>query len=292
MVEEKQFSLPHGRGQIAAKHWFKDQSGPSILAVHGWLDNAATFDRCFPELTGHPIFAIDLAGHGKSSHRAAGMRYHNAEFLDDLLAVMDEISPSEPIILLGHSLGAGLLMLMAALFPQRVSKLVLIEGLGPIASDPTDIVSLTRDALLRYQQLSMSVRPIESIEVATKARMQGMTGALSREAAELLLQRGINQCDDGSYVWSTDKRLRLPSLMRYSEQQVVSFIQAIAAPTLLIMGDTGMLAMAASSPQYAARINHFKDLQQVSLSGGHHLHLDESPRQVALAINAFLGSKA
>ncbi|MDZ4298061.1 MAG: alpha/beta hydrolase [Moraxellaceae bacterium] len=292
MVEVITFTLPHGRGQIAAKHWFKDQSGMPILAVHGWLDNAATFDRCFPDIKGHPIYAMDLAGHGLSSHRAAGMRYHNAEFLDDILAVMDVISPTEPIILLGHSLGAGLLMLMAALFPQRVSKLVLIEGLGPLSANPADIVSQTRDAMLRYQQLSTDVRPIKSIEVATQARMQGMTGALSRDAAQLLLQRGIRQQDDGSYVWSTDKRLRLPSLMRFSEEQVVSFIQAITAPALLIMGDKGMLAMAASSPQYAARIGFFKSLQQVNLSGGHHLHLDESPRQVAQAINAFLDSKA
>ncbi len=290
VAREHVFQLPNNRGEIAARVWHEQAAGTPVLAVHGWLDNAATFDACLPFIQGHPIYAIDLPGHGLSSHRPPSMRYHNADFLDDLLAVLDSISPEQPCILLGHSLGAGLLMLLAGICPERVSRLVLIEGLGPLASNPADYVTQTRDALLRYQTLTPDVRPIESVEAATLARMQGMTGALSRDAAERLLTRGMRQRADGRYVWSTDKRLRLPSLMRFSEPQIVACIQAIAAPTLLIMAESGMLPLASASADYAARISHFKQLTQVTLPGGHHLHLDESPRQVAEVVSTFLSA--
>lgn len=289
-------SLPQSRGELAVKHWpasrtdARKQTTAPILAVHGWMDNAGTFDDLAPMLSDYDLHAVDLAGHGLSDPRPAGMRYHNADFLDDLYAAMQHIAGHNgPIILLGHSLGAGLLMLLAGIFPERVQALIIIDGLGPIAADPNDYATDTRAALENFAAYSPRRRPIADRQQAIMLRRQGVAGQLSERASQLLCERALAQDGDGQWYWRTDKRLRLNSLMRYSEEQVLACIKAINAPSLLISGSDGLpTQLGKQRPRYLERLGYFQQLQQVSLSGGHHLHLDECPEQVAASITAFL----
>lgn len=290
-MSDYRIALPLGRGDLAVKTWHDAsiQAVP-ILAVHGWMDNAGTFNRLAPMLKGHRIHALDLAGHGLSDPRPDGMRYHNADFLDDIYAAMQHIAPNNgPLILLGHSLGAGLLMLLAGIFPERIQALIMIDGLGPISADPSNYATDTRTALEGLMSYSPSRKPIVSVEQAVAARRQGITGMLSESASRDLCERALIETEAGELRWRTDKRLRLNSLMRFSEEQVLACIEAITAPCLLVTGDAGLpKQLGKNKPRYAARLSHFGRLEQVNLSGGHHLHLDDCPEQVADAINAFL----
>lgn len=290
-MSDYRIALPLGRGDLAVKTWHDAsiQAVP-ILAVHGWMDNAGTFNRLAPMLKGHRIHALDLAGHGLSDPRPDGMRYHNADFLDDIYAAMQHIAPNNgPLILLGHSLGAGLLMLLAGIFPERIQALIMIDGLGPISADPSNYATDTRTALEGLMSYSPSRRPIATVEQAVAARRQGITGLLSESASRDLCERALIETEAGELRWRTDKRLRLNSLMRFSEEQVLACIEAITAPCLLVTGDAGLpKQLGKNKPRYAARLSHFGRLEQVNLSGGHHLHLDDCPEQVADAINAFL----
>jgi pimeloyl-ACP methyl ester carboxylesterase len=288
-MSDYRIALPLGRGELAVKTWHDGQGIP-VIAVHGWMDNAGTFNYLAPLLSGHAIHALDLPGHGFSDPRPAGMRYHNADFLDDLYAAMQHIAPNDgPLILLGHSLGAGLLLLLAGIFPERIKALVMIDGLGPIAAEPANYATDTRAALENLLAYSPRRKPISSVEQAVQARRQGITGMLSERASSALCERALLNDEVGELSWRTDKRLRLSSLMRYSEEQVLACIAAITAPCLLVTGDEGLPnQLGKHKPRYAERLLHFKQLQQVSLPGGHHLHLDECPEQVAEIINAFL----
>lgn len=277
--------LMTSRGHYALRHWHAGAGGVPVLAVHGWLDNAATFDRLAPLLHDAPLHAVDLPGHGFSDPRPAGMRYHNADFLDDLVAVLDGLFPDTPVTLLGHSLGAGLCLMIAALFPERVHKLVLLEGLGPVAANPEDYLAQTREAVLALPAQASARKPVASLEVAVQARRRGMTGPLSESAARLLCTRSLETGADGQLYWRSDKRLRLPSLIRYQEAQVRACIAAIRVPTLVICGEQGLPQ---ASAQYRERLAHFVQAQVVTLPGGHHLHLDESPDAVAAVVRAFL----
>lgn len=285
LAEERIIELPFGRGVIAAKLWHADAPGTPILAVHGWLDNAATFDRLAPLMPGQPIWAVDLAGHGLSSHRPDGYRYHNLDYLDDLVLVLD-ILGLDSVVLLGHSLGAGLSLMLAALFPERVARLLLIEGFGPLSSAPSDWTPKTRRAIDQLRQYRPQRRFLTDEDTAIKARMNGMTGPLSRESAELLCVRGIEHTPKG-LLWRTDKRLRLDSLMRFHEEQVLAAITAIRSPTLLIRAEH--MAAFFNVETYQARLAAHHWLQVVTLPGGHHLHLEESPEAVAAALIAFSG---
>ena len=107
-----------------------------MLALHGWLDNAASFVPLAPHLSGIDLVAPDLPGHGRSAHLPAGADYSFAGAVHAVLDVADALG-WERFALLGHSMGAGIGSLMAAACPQRDrTRCVAIEALGALAEAP------------------------------------------------------------------------------------------------------------------------------------------------------------
>lgn len=277
---ERKFSI-QGR-TIAARCWH-DPALPPLLALHGWLDNAATFDRLAPLLPDYHIVAMDFAGHGLSDHRTPGIRYHFVDHVDDVLAVADQAGWPR-FTLMGHSMGAGVSTLFAAALPERLEKLVLIEGFGPFTGTPEDAPAILRGALLQKQTFDKPPRVIADLALAVRARMQGLV-PVSEAAARILCERGV-EAVEGGYVWRTDRRLRLDSPIRLTEAQVCQYLAAIETPTLLVMAEQGLPF---NRPDYEARLQSHRHLTSVGLPGGHHLHLDGDVDAVAEAVASFLG---
>ena len=111
---------------IAAKAWGDSTAAP-VIALHGWLDNAATFNRLAPLLKSVRLIALDLMGHGYSHHRPASMPYYIWDNVLDVLGVAEQLG-LERFDLLGHSMGASIAMLIAGAYPEKVRQLVLIDG--------------------------------------------------------------------------------------------------------------------------------------------------------------------
>lgn len=132
-TEELVVDLPSGL-KLAAKGWGPPE-GPKVLALHGWLDNAASFDTLAPLLPGIRLVALDLAGHGLSQHRHPTAGYEFVEWVPDVLWAATALG-WDRFAILGHSLGAGIAPLVAAAAPDRLDRLVLLDGLGP-PSPPT-----------------------------------------------------------------------------------------------------------------------------------------------------------
>ena len=86
--EETEFEI-FGR-KMTAKLW-GNPAGYPTLAIHGWLDNAGTFDRLAPLLSELNIIALDLAGHGKSDHRAPGVQYHHGDYVLDIMSLVETL---------------------------------------------------------------------------------------------------------------------------------------------------------------------------------------------------------
>lgn len=277
--QEKHFTV-RGR-RIAAKCWH-DANKPPLLALHGWLDNANTFDRVAPLLSAYHIVALDFAGHGHSDPLSAGVRYGFLDNVDDVYAVVRQLG-WERFFLMGHSMGAGVSVCLSGACPELVEKLVLIEGFGPLSATPEEGPALLRTALDEWAGFQDGPRVFQSLALASKARQGGMS-PLSEAAADILCERGVKAVADG-FVWATDKRLRLRSPARLTEPQVLSLIAAITAPTLLLRGENGLPF---DRGQYRARLDAHRQLATVTLPGRHHLHLDESPEAVAEAVRHFL----
>lgn len=270
---------------IAARCWH-DASLPPLLALHGWQDNAATFDRLAPLLSNFHIVAMDFAGHGVSDWRAEGMRYHTMDHVDDVLAVVNQLGWDQ-CALMGHSMGAGIGALLAGAMPERVSQLVMIDGLGPYAGQAEEAPSILREALLEWQAFEpRPERVFPNREAAVLARQQGFT-PLSTEAAAILCSRSLKDVA-GGLAWTMDRRVRHHSALRLTEAQVQAFLAAIAADVLVIRAEQGF----PFDPVVAeARLAALKRLTLRQVQGGHHVHLDDNPEAVAALINAFLQSE-
>ena len=133
--------------RLAALAW-GPADGLPLLAVHGWLDNAASFARLAPLLPGVRLVAVDLPGHGLSEHRPPGAAYHFIDWAVDLAAAGEALG-WERYVLLGHSMGAGVVSLLAGALPERVVALALIEGLGPMACEADEAPARLAKAILR-----------------------------------------------------------------------------------------------------------------------------------------------
>jgi pimeloyl-ACP methyl ester carboxylesterase len=275
---EIELQLPHLR--LAGLAWGRP-GGTRVLAVHGWLDNAATFTALAPLLDDVELVAIDLPGHGHSDHRAPGAYYHYVDYLGDVLGAADALG-WERFTLLGHSLGAAIASVLAAAAPQRVDAAWLIEGLGPIATPAGKSLALLRQALQDREAIgAKSLRVFDRLEEAIAARMQA--NGLSEAAARELVERGT-RCREGGWTWSSDPRLTLTSAIRLTEEQVLAYVAGIECPTLLVLADPAPPYFNAALVE--ARCAAVPTIERIVLPGSHHLHL-EDPAPVAAAIAAF-----
>ena len=274
--EEKRFNA--WGLSLAARFW--PGEGVPIVAVHGWLDNANSFEPLAQHFS-NPFLAIDVAGHGLSEHRPAEVATHYIDHVRDVFAVVDA-QGWDQFILLGHSMGAGLACMFAATFPERVQRLVLIEGLGPPSTAPEKGPETLRKAIGDMRQLSEKRKPVYREKMAAiTARMSGF-GGLDEASSGLLCERGLQEVD-GGWTWRADSRLRLTSSVRLTEAQIEGFLRAIKAPTLLLLGEQGM----GGTGMFDGRVEWINAMRVERLEGRHHLHM-ENASAVFQAINAFL----
>jgi len=279
-VRELSLELPHLR--LAAQAW-GDPQLPRLLALHGWLDNAASFDRLAPLLCGHfHIVAIDLPGHGRSGHRPPGTWYHYVDYLGDALAAADALGWTQ-FGLLGHSLGGAVASMLAAACPQRIERLFLIEALGPLTAEVEQTLSLLQRAISQRHGLPAKALRVFASE-AEAAQTRAKAGDLSLEAAQIMVARGIKPATGGGFVWSSDPRLTLTSPQRYIEAQVLAVLDELRVPTQLILAQPPPSFL--PSALINSRIARVRDIDVVRIAGHHHLHLDD-PQPVAAAMLAY-----
>ena len=115
--------------KLAGLSWGHPSEKP-LLALHGWLDNAASFAYLGPLLGGYYVVAPDLTGHGLSACRSADASYQIWDDLPEILGVLQELG-WDSFQLMGHSRGAIIASLLASAFPERVRALALLDALSP-----------------------------------------------------------------------------------------------------------------------------------------------------------------
>lgn len=280
-ISERRFQLNSGLSLAARVH--HAGAGPRVLAVHGWLDNAASFDALAAELPELEMVALDLAGHGRSDHRPLGAWYHYVDYLGELVEVLDQLDWQRSLWL-GHSLGGALLALLAAAHPERVERLLMIEAAGPLGGLPERAVAQLRrgiDERLRFGQ-GRTLRLFPDPGSAVAARMKA--NGLSEPAARTLVERGLRQVD-GGWQWSSDPRLTLASPVRVGEPEVRALLGAIACPILLMLADPPLPFMPEAEREQ--RLACLSGARRVQFAGHHHLHM-ETPAPLAGCIRDFL----
>ncbi|MEE8410598.1 MAG: alpha/beta hydrolase [Myxococcota bacterium] len=262
--------------RLSAKAWGPEDGHP-VLALHGWLDNAASFDRLAPLLDSCRVVALDLPGHGKSEHRPKAAGYNFIDWVPDMFAALDELA-WQRFALLAHSLGGGIACMMAGTFPERCTGLVLLEGLGPLSGEAADAPDRLARAVASRARFVGKRSPVHAGREAATARVVEAT-RMSPEAAAILVARGTREVD-GGVTWCTDPRLRGVSALRLTEEQVRAFLARIACPTLLVVAADGLPFDTDLGRGRAACV---PNITIETLDGGHHVHLDDAGTVARLA---------
>ncbi|WP_369935274.1 alpha/beta fold hydrolase [Xanthomonas tesorieronis] len=276
----REFACPSRVGTLAGLRG-GDPHGRKVLAVHGWLDNAASFVPLSAQLPQLDLAMLDLPGHGHSASLPAGAEYLLTGALHPLLDAADALG-WERFAVIGHSMGAAIASILAAAAPQRVEQLVAIEMLGGLAETVEGTVERLRDSVAATRRASASpLRVFPDLAAPVRARM--LANQLSEPAARLLVERGV-EAVEGGYVWRSDRRLTLPTAVRLSEPQVQALLAGIECPTRVIYADPAQAYFPeALRNERAARLRHGR---VHVLPGTHHLHM-EQPAAVAALLRDF-----
>jgi len=249
---------------------------PLLLLIHGGRDHARSWDQVARALREDwHVVAPDLRGHGNSSW-AIGGHYTIPEFTLDISQLVDMLDEL-PVTIVAHSLGGVVALHYAAVYPERVKKLVVVEGLGP----PPEIIEKMQ-GLSIWERTDRWIRQVHefsgrlprrypSIEAASQ-RMLDENSFLTPEQAHHLTVHGVARNEDGTYSWKFDNYVRVFYPQRLDQEEREQMRSRITCPVLLVSGSESW----GSDPDGDGRSSTFGDARSVEVAkAGHWVHHDQ-----------------
>jgi pimeloyl-ACP methyl ester carboxylesterase len=258
--------------------------------VHGGRDHCRNWDWVAEALRDdYHIIAPDLRGHGDSQW-AVGSTYNHVDYVYDIAQLIHQ-KKMGPVTIIAHSMGGGVSLTYAGLYPETVEKLVVIEGMGPPPEMIRDRINVPVHARLDnwVQDLRKSSgrlpRRYPTLEEAYE-RMQTENPHLTEEQARHLTIHGSNQNEDGTYSWKFDNYMRNFSPIGLPFEAQYELWNRISCPTLLVRGTESW----ASDPSKDGRADHFQDVKVVNVeNAGHWVHHDQLDEFLSLTRDFLAG---
>ena len=267
-----------------------DPSAPPLVLVHGGRDQMRSWDRVAARLAKtYRVIAFDLRGHGQSDWVSDG-DYGVMDHVFDLTSLVDMLD-LERFTLLGHSLGGNITLRFAGLYPDRIEKLVAIEGLGPSPKMLVERQSQPLTDRLRAwieQRRSVSDRAPRVMKDLAEAegRMKAAFSHLPDDLIHHLTKTGIKKNSDGTVSWAYDPAGMGRSPADISHDDFVELWTKITCPTWLVYGVDSW----ASNPAEDGRARHFQNAEVTLIeNAGHWLHHDQFDDFMD-QLDSFLGS--
>lgn len=249
---------------------------PPLILVHGGRDHARNWDWTAEALReDYHVIAMDHRGHGNSEWVSDG-NYNTNDMVYDLAQLIHQLGAG-PVRIVSHSMGGNVALRYAGMFPEMVTKLVAIEGLGPSPEwkeKQREVPYPERMAewiAKKRKAAGRSPRKYESIEAAF-ARMIEENSYLTEDQARHLTIHGVNRNEDGTYSWKFDPHLNVWGVEDVADEFMEATWGAITCPTLLLYGADSW----ASNPAKDGRIKHFNNAEVIEFEkAGHWLHHDQ-----------------
>lgn len=270
---------------IAGMAWGPGDGTP-VLALHGWLDNAASFEVLAPLLAGCRVVALDLTGHGLSDHRSDDASYLIWDDIPQVLKIMDRLGWDD-CTLLGHSRGAMISTLLTAAMPERVRSLVTLDGLTPDPHEDDGFVEQMRDSLRYTARIATRAqRHFSSIdEFIERRRRYGV----SAEIATRLATRALEETG-GGFLLRGDQRLYSPSMAKLNGRQIEAVLRSLSVPVLTVWASEGLLKRDWVVELVAVAETAIADLTSVTIDGHHHFHMESAAAaEIAEHVLGFVG---
>jgi len=263
-------------------------AAPPLVLVHGGRDHCRNWDWVAADLARDwHVIAPDLRGHGDSAWASDG-QYGMAAYVYDLAQLIHTLDLA-PVTLVAHSLGGNIALRYAGLYPDKVAKIVAIEGLGPSPAMLAERDAVTTDARLRgwidevRNLAGRSPKRYPSIDAAC-ARMMAENKHLSESQAHHLTVHGVLQNEDGSFSWKFDNYIRAWSPVDIAYHDLAALWGRITAPTLLVYGAESW----ASNPAADGRVAAFAQARvELFDHAGHWVHHDR-PTDFIACVRGFL----
>ncbi|MCV2363841.1 alpha/beta hydrolase [Paucibacter sp. DJ1R-11] len=266
---------------------------PLLVLLHGWMDVGASFQFLVDALSAlndeRPILAMDWRGFGLSDN-APGSNYWFPDYLADLDALLDQISPELPVDLLGHSMGGNVVMSYAGVRPERVRRLINLEGFGLPEAKPEQAPGRLATWLKELKE-APQLRLYASLE-AVAQRLIKTNPRLSPDKAAWLAPHWSRQQADGSWQLLADPAHKRANPILYRKDEIVAGWKLITAPTLWVEGDASDLSQFWGDryprADFEARLSVVPRLdKQMIRAAGHMLHHDQ-PEALARCLEDFL----
>jgi pimeloyl-ACP methyl ester carboxylesterase len=256
----------------------------TVVLVHGFADAGGTWDLVAPALAaaGLRVLAPDMRGFGAGARVPEGAYYHFVDYVFDLADLVDALSPDAPIGLVGHSMGGTIATLYAGTFPERVKRLVVIEGVGPPdnpwEAGPTRMrgwIEQVRTARARGE------RRATFTDEEALLRLAGNHPSVDPGVLKHRLPHLSRPTGEGRRAWLFDPLHRTTSPMPFFARLFVEFARKVTAPVLFVSGGP----RGYHPPDEAERLEAFAQLTSVELpDAGHMVHWTAPAKLVELLL--------
>jgi pimeloyl-ACP methyl ester carboxylesterase len=277
------FYSAHG---LRLHYWdWGNDGAPLLLLIHGGNDHARSWDHLARALQPHfHVVAPDLRGHGDSDWTRGGS-YALPEYVYDLTR-LPALADAGSATVIGHSMGGMISMLYAGTYPERVAKLVVLDG---VTVRPDTGIAPVHERMTKWiGQLQKfehrEPRSHATIEHAA-AQMRVHNKRLGHELSLHLATHGARRNDDGSYSWKFDPYQRVMAPHRLAPNEYAELWARIACPTLLLFAAESFL----SAPTAEEVARHFKTARSETVANAGHWLQHDQPDEVLRLIAEFLG---
>jgi pimeloyl-ACP methyl ester carboxylesterase len=263
--------------------------------MHGWQDNAASFDNLAPFLLKNtPILAIDLPGHGLSSWLPPGFMYNEIVYFLLIKRIKKHFGWKK-MKLLAHSLSSMTTYWYAATFPMDLQYVIALDFYKFLSIDAIIYSNYFANAVNTFFKLEENngVQPNYTYDELLKKGLANMVSDMDEATYKILMNRGSTKREDGKYIINRDPRLRIIAMHTLvAQEHQEQYAKLITCPYLIIKGSK--LHEEKKENFYRPieimkSVNnnvHFKTLSRISKTT-HHFHLTNAEETAAI-INPFL----
>jgi len=266
-----------------------EADAPMLFMLHGWMDVSVSFQFLVDCLRGDwRVIAPDWRGFGLTEWTRGGT-YWFPDYFADLDALLRHFQPAAPATIVGHSMGGNVAAMYAGIRPERVAKLIDLEGLGLAGTDPEKAPGRYARWLEELAGEPPGFRDYDNFE-ALAERLRGNNARLTRERSLFLAKHWGRAKPDGRVELASDPAHKLVNPVLYRIEEAMACWRKVAAPVLWVEGAESKATefLKVSSVDLAERKRCFKQLtERVIPDAGHMVHHDQ-PERLAEVIEEFL----
>ncbi|HSW18626.1 MAG TPA: alpha/beta hydrolase [Ramlibacter sp.] len=265
-----------------------------LVMAHGWMDVAASWQFVIDAFAqDHDVIAFDWRGFGLTESPPTD-NYWMPDYLADLDFLLDHYAPDRPVDLVGHSMGGNLVMQYAGARPERISKLVNLEGFGMAATRPAQApgrYAQWMDQLKAAARGEMALKTYDSVDGVAR-RLMKTNGRLGEDKAQWLARQWARPDEAGKWKVLGDAAHKIINAQLFRVDEMLALYAAITAPVLFLEASDSSLDAwwkgTFTLAEFHERLSTVAQLEKgVIQDAGHMLHHDQ-PQQVAQLIETFL----